>query len=287
MHKIWATVSPHGILDNTCATAAVTDDSCRVASHRGTLYCVYVDGPGLPGPIRYITRTALSDWSEPKALGELHSHFCPAIFTFAERLHVLVPGVLGRAALMTLNPTSGQFELDSWLDMNMAATPSSAVLAGRLYLFFKLKDSTNLQYRSTSDLANWSKAAYVKSDRSNTARSHQSAVTITYQGLIHLFYKDVGGNFYLIRFDGDGHWTRGQQLLQERFNHTPAAVVHNGLLKLLFSDKQGVAEYDIHQYAYDGNVLGPATVSTELGAAKSIGAAVLDGVMHVLYRGQP
>ena len=96
-----------------------------------------------------------------------------------------------------------------------------------------------------------------------------------------------GRDFQLIKFDGDEHWSRAQRLLQDRFHETPVAVVHNGLLKLLFNNREGVPGFDIYQYAYDGNVLGPATISTELGAARSMGAAVLDGVMHVLYRGQP
>ncbi|HCN44859.1 MAG TPA: hypothetical protein DIT18_03705 [Pseudomonas sp.] len=287
MHKIWASLSPHGILDNTYSTSAVTDGSCRVASHKGTLYCVYIDGPGSSGPVKFISRTAISDWGEPKAIGELHSNFAPGIFVFSERLHVLVPGVYGRAALMTLNPASGQFELSYWLDMDISESPSAAVLDGRLHLFFKLRDSSNLQYRSTLDLDIWTKAVYVKSDRTNTARTHVSPLAITYQGLIHLIYKDVSGGFFLIKFDGDEHWTRSRRLFEESFHHSPAGVVHNGLLKLLFSDKQGTPYYDIHQYAYDGNVLGPATVSTNVGAAKSMGAAVLDGVLHVLYRGQP
>ncbi|OLS58906.1 hypothetical protein [Pseudomonas putida] len=287
MHKLWASVSPHGILDNTCATSAVTDGSCRMVSHQGTLYCVYIDGPGNPGPIKCITRTSIADWGEPKTIGEVHSKFPPSIFVFNERLHLLIAGVFGKTLLMTLNPASGQFELDHWTDMNISETASAAVLSGRLHLFYQTPDGSNLLHRSTTDLKVWTKPVYVKSDGKNTARSWISPLAITYQGLIHLVYKEVDGDFRLIRFDGDSHWTRGSRLLADNFHHSPAGVVHNGLLKLLFSDKVGYPTYDIHQYAYDGNVLGPATISTELGAAKSVGAAVLDGVLHVLYRGQP
>lgn len=294
MQKIWTTSSPHGILDHSYITAATTEEACRVAHFKGRLYCVYIDGIREFGTVKVISKASSAGlWSEPVVVSETPPRWAPCIFTFRDRLHIVFASTLGTTDLLTLDEPSGLFVFNRTLDIFLEMTPTVAQVAGRLQLFHHLHDdAVNIWRRSTLDLKDWTRGETVKSDGLSAVRSNLSPVAVTYQRLIHLIYKDVAGGFYLIKFDGVQQWTRAQLLLREDYPHSPAAVVHNGLLKLLFTqataESQGPdVHYEIHQYAYDGNVLGPLAVSTGLGATNSPGAAVQDGVLHVLYRGKP
>ncbi|MDR0276285.1 MAG: hypothetical protein LBJ37_00105 [Paucimonas sp.] len=286
MHKIWTTSSPHAILDHSYPTSAATESGCRAVCFKNRLYCVYIDGvPGL-GTVKVLHKADGSDWSEPAEVSGITPLSDPFLFVFGEQLHVMFPTTLGSTLLLTLDEASGLFVLTRTLLMALANTPSAAVLAGRLHLFHHVPDSTNLWYCSTTDLKTWAPSVLVKADGVYAVRSPLSPLAITYQRLVHLVYKDSAGGFYLIKFDGVRQWSRAQLLLPDDYPHTPAGAVHNGLVKLVFSQPKA-DDYALHQYGYDGNVLGPVSVSTSLGATLSPAAAVQDGVLHVLYRSKP
>ena len=62
-------------------------------------------------------------------------------------------------------------------------------------------------------------------------------------------------------------------------------TVHAGLLKLAFT--RSIANADgraLYQYAYDGNALSPATVSSNLAATERVGLGVLDGELFALFQ---
>jgi len=292
--KIWTTSSPHGILDHSFPTAGATEEACRVAHFRGRLYCVYIDGVRELDGIKVISKASTAGlWSQPAVVSETPARWAPCIFTFRDQLHVLYATTLGTTDLLTLDEASGLFVFNRALNLSLEMTPSLAEVAGRLLMFFHVhENAVNVWQRSTLDLKEWSRSETVKVDGVHSLHSYLSPVAITYQRLIHLVYKDSAGGFHLLKFDGVRQWSRAQRLLDNDYPCSPAAVVHNGLLKLLFTQATAASEgpkahYEIHQYAYDGNVLGPVTVSTALGATNSPGAAVQDGVLHVLYRGKP
>lgn len=293
MNKIWTTSSPHAILDHSYPTSAATEECCRVAYFKGSLYCVYIDGMAGLGDVKVIKKASNAGlWGEPVTVSEIMPRWAPCIFTFKDRLHVIYATTLGTTNLLTLDEPTGFFELTGTLNIAMEMTPSIAVLAGRLHLFHHVHDNAvNIWQCSTLDLKDWTSSTLVKTDGQTTARSNLSPLAITYQRLVHLIYKDVAGGFYLLKFDGTRQWSRAQLLLREDYPCSPAAAVHNGLLKLFFTQATSEtpaaeARYEIHQYGYDGNVLGPQVASTALGATNSPGAAVQDGVVHVLYRGK-
>jgi len=294
MKKIWTTSSPHGILDHSYPTSAATEECCRVAHFKGSLYCVYVDGLRELGTVKVIRKASNAGlWSEPTSVSEITPRWAPCIFTFKDQLHVIYASTLGSTLLLTLDEPSGLFVLNRTLDIFLEMTPAVAVLDGRLHLFHHVHDNpVNIWQRSTLDLKEWTRSTLVKSDGAHPLRSHLSPVAIAYQRLLHLVYKDADGGFYLLKFDGVRQWSRAQLLFRDDYPSSPAVAVHNGLLKLLFTQASADtpaagAHYDIHQYGYDGNVLGPRVTSTALGATNSPGAAVQDGILHVLYRGMP
>lgn len=294
MQKIWTTSSPHAIFDHSNETPAQTEEGCRAVHFKGRLYCVYIDGVrGLDG-VKFISRTSnASLWGSPVTVSDTPARWAPCIFTFKDRLHVIYATTLGTTLLLTLDEASGLFVLTRTLALNLDGTPSAAVLEERLQLFYHVVGSaTNLWCRSTLDLENWGRAEVVKNDGVYSIATRLGSTAITYQRLVHLIYKDEAGGFYLLKYDGSRQWTRAQLLLRDDYPDPPAAVVHNGLLKLFFNvatadTKKPDGDYNIHQYAYDGNVLGPAIVSTHLGATNAVGAAVQDGVLNILYRGKP
>ncbi len=294
MNRIWTTSSPHAILDHSYPTSASTEECCRVAHFKGSLYCVYVDGLRELGAVKVIRKASRAGlWSEPATVSEITPRWAPCIFVFQDQLHVIYASTLGTTLLLTLDEPSGLFVLNRTLDIFLEMTPSVAVLAGRLHLFHHVHDNAvNVWLRSTLDLKEWTRSTLVKSDGAHPVRSNLSPVAITYQRLVHLVYKDAAGGFYLLKFDGVQQWSRAQLLCRDDYPCSPAAAVHNGLLKLLFTRATGDtpapgAHYEIHQYGYDGSTLGLLAESTALGATNSPGAAVQDGVLHVLYRGRP
>lgn len=294
MQKIWTTSSPHAIFDHSYKTAATTEEGCRAVHFKGRLYCVYIDGLRDLDGVKFISRASnASLWSGPGTVSDTPARAQPCIFVFRDQLHVIYASTLGTTLLLTLDEASGLFVLTRTLALNLAGTPSAAVLEGRLQLFYHaIGSETNLWCRSTLDLNEWNRAEVVKRDGNYSIATRLDSTAITYQRLVHLIYKDAAGGFYLLKYDGIRQWTRAQLLLGNDYPDPPAAVVHNGLLKLFFNEatgdtKQAGASYNVHQYAYDGNVLGPAIVSTHLGATNSIGAAVQDGVLNILYRGKP
>ncbi|MFD2645003.1 hypothetical protein [Pseudomonas japonica] len=294
MHNLWTTSSPHAIFDHSYKTAAKTEEGCRAVHFKGRLYCAYIDGLRDLDGVKFISRTSnVSLWSEPGVVSDIPARSDPCIFVFKDQLHVIYASTQGSTLLLTLDEASGLFVLTRTLDLNLDGTPSVAVLEGRLQLFHHVMGSpTNLWCRSTLDLKEWNRAEVVKSDGVYSIATRLDSTAIVYQRLIHLIYKDAAGGFYLLKHDGSRQWTRAQLLLRNDYPDPPAAVVHNGLLKLFFNEARGEASkadasYDVHQYGYDGNVLGPAIVSTGLGATNSVGAAVQDGVLNILYRGKP
>ncbi|MHA6194079.1 hypothetical protein ACX3YG_06865 [Pseudomonas wadenswilerensis] len=294
MQKIWTTSSPHAIFDHSYETAGQTDEGCRAVHFKGRLYCAYIDGLRDLDGVRFISRASnASLWSQPGTVSETPARSDPCLFTFRDQLHVVYATTLGTTVLLTLDEASGLFVLTRTLPLNLEGTPSAAVLAGRLQLFHHVTGSaTNLWCRSTLDLKEWTRAEVVKGDGSFSIATRLNSTAITYQRLIHLIYKDEAGGFYLLKYDGSRQWTRAQLLLRDDYPDPPAAVVHNGLLKLFFNEanadtKKPDVTYNVHQYAYDGNVLGPVSISTHLGATNSLGAAVQEGVLNILYRGKP
>ncbi|MCS5516486.1 hypothetical protein NWF32_20495 [Pseudomonas qingdaonensis] len=101
-------------------------------------------------------------------------------------------------------------------------------------------------------------------------------IAIVYQGLIHLFYKDGDGRTLLVKYDGKQAWTEPRVFIEQAYPFMPGVTVHAGLLKLAFT--RSIANADgraLYQYAYDGNTLSPATVSSNLAATERVGLGVL------------
>ena len=284
--NLYFTETPFLFLNDSYQTPAISEGGCRVVDFADRLYCVYIDGTQELGHVKFMSRSLGSGWTEPSVVfAELRSRQAPHIFVFNGKLHVLAISELGVAVLATLDAVSGRFVVheDLSLPANMRMTPSSAIIRGTLYLFYGWGDGY-VSFVSTSDLKHLSIPRSV-TEVGIPVRTNLSPVAISYQGLIHLIYKAKVGGFYLIKFDGERS-TRPQLLVADDYTHSPAAVIHNGLLTLLFGSRVDTVG-DLYQYRYDGNVIGPSMRSSGLAATDSPGAAVIEGRMVVVYRGKP
>lgn len=286
--KLYSTQNRHGILNSSFSTYGQSEGACQIVAHENTLFCAFVNSTSATGPLAFMTRTNNANWGQPIAFAEdLHGAFAPCLFTFNGRLYALVGAVLGQSLLMVYNPVSQRFESAGLLSMAFSDTPSVAVLGGRAHLFFQTRGSSNLFHKTSSNLQQWSVATVLKSDGLHVISGAGRPVAITYQGLIHLCVRLDTGKFHLFKHDGSTAWTRGVQLIDAEFAYPPGMVVHNGLLKLAFSDAASASEHAIHLYCYDGNVIGPATLSTGLAATRGVGMGVVEGTLHAVYRGAP
>lgn len=287
MH-LYSTSSVHGILDHTEQMPGQTQGSCRVAEFAGRLYCVYLDGvaDAVAGNLKVISRSSTSGWTEPQpVLDDLRCRFTPHLFVFNGKMHLLACSDIGVVLLSTWDGTPGRFgEAVVQRHLQYDLTPTTAVLKGKLHLFYTWANHGYIGHCSTTDLAAWRRESYSVTDASVPVRTNLSPVAITYQGLIHLVYKSKKGGFHLVNFDDNAHCTRPRVLVAEDYGHSPGIAVHNGLLKLLFSTRTDMP-FDLYAYGYDGNALSAPTRSSALTATESPSAAVLDGALVVCYRG--
>ena len=285
--NIYTTQSRHGILNHSRKTPGETEGYCRATEYKRQLFCVFINGPTAIGPPMVMSRSAGTDWDPPvKLLEDFHGYNTPTLFTFAEGLYALVPGVLGNALLLSYNDRARGFTDSRLLGFSIDGTPSTAVLNNELYVFYRTKGSRNVFYTSSADLQVWSRSRTLKIDGSRSVLTDLCTSVVTYQGLVQVIYKSDDKTFDLLQFDGEGNWTRARQLVTQPYAFDPAVVVHNGLLKLIFSERAG-SDYSLWQYSFDGHSISGPVQSTELSASRSIAAAVLDGELVLMYRGAP
>ena len=284
--NLYSTETSSFFLNRSYQTPAVSEGGCRMVEFAGRLYCVYVDGTHELGPVKFMSRSLGSEWSEPLSVfSELRSRQTPHIFVFNARLHVLAVSELGVAVLATFDAVTGRFvtQDDVTLPSNMLMTPTSALHRGTLYLFFVWGDGY-VMFVSTADLKHWSVMRSV-TEVGIPVRTNMSPVALSYQGLIHIVYKAKKGGFYLIKSDGEDN-TRPQLLVADDYNHSPGVAIHNGMLTLVFGSRAD-ALGDLYHYRYDGNVIGQPMRSSVLAATDSPGAAILESRMVLVYRGKP
>ncbi len=278
------TPSQHGILNHSISIDANAKGACRVETFDNKLICTYLSTENDTFNIRHIEKTPDSNWSQPRALlGFPQSVDTPGITTFKDELHIIGGTAHGKLMIATYNNLLGNFHASSPLNKKIAQTPSFATLNGKLYMFFKTNEYDAIRYIETSNLLNWSDEKIVHHFGGQNAYSYSSPASITYQGLIHVFYKSMYGGFFLTKFDGLNAWTTPLEIIPEHFIHSPGITIHNGLLKLAFVDKENVADGNIYQYCYDGNCMSLATISSNIKANRSPGLGVLDGKLYALH----
>lgn len=170
---------------------------------------------------------------------------------------------------------------------NITRPPSFVEMDGMLYMFYS-RPNKIIAWRKTRDFTTWSDEQWIYEEGTNLLLCENPPTVIWYQGLIHVFATDTNGNHQLMKFDGGTNWTRPRLFIAEKYTHPPSAVVHNGLLKVVFNGPASAPNRrDLFQYDYDGNATSPPTVSANLMATERVGLGVLAGRLYALYRGAP
>ncbi|WP_175649409.1 hypothetical protein [Pseudomonas sp. Marseille-P9899] len=292
MH-IFYTSSAHGILNHSLQTPASTRGGCGVAVHGGTLFCVYIDEFDIWGQVKVITKTEQGAWTAPVDLGpRIYASQAPAIFTVGKNLYVfvVVKGADGSSACwrFTYDDATGAFMMGPLPNLtNITRPPSFVEMDGMLYMFYS-RPNKIIAWRKTRDFTTWSDEQWIYEEGANLLLCENPPTVIWYQGLIHVFATDTNGNHQLLKFDGGTNWTRPRLFIAEKYTHPPSAVVHNGLLKVVFNGPASAPNRrDLFQYGYDGNATSPPTVSSNLMATERVGLGVLAGRLYALYRGAP
>lgn len=283
--KLWYSASEHGILDHSLVTTAQSSTTCRVATYGNRLFCVYL-APDTH-VVTFIGKTADTGWSAPvDVVDRLPARGTPTAFVFNDRLQVVFNAAQGESVSIraTYDNERNDFPTQR-LGVPFKGTPSFVQLDATLHMFYVLEDSDNIVHRYSTDAVQWSRPALLKHANGSGVLSNLNPVAVVYQGLIHVFYKALDGNFYLTKFDGNTAWTRPRVFINDSYGHSPGAVVHNGMLNLVFSERADAAAYDLYHYRYDGNCLSPVTLSSNLAARESIGLGVLSGKLHAVYCG--
>lgn len=291
--KCWYTTSRHGILDNSYQTPAEFKSTCRVVNYKGTLFLFYIGSEGDEhDDVCFTIKPSAAGWRNSGDVGAESYSGPPVGFVFKDKLYVLCSGkhpvreLRVSPRIAEYDDLSGRFFVSEFA-IPFAGVPSLVELNGRLYMFYKESDGSSVWWRSTTDIATWSQPQTVKVDGVTTLTMERDLVAINYQGLIHLVASlDGTEGTVLIKFDGDSTWSRARVLIDTPATSTPGLVVHNGLLRIVFSglikDKNDRA---LHQYCYDGNSLSAPEVSLNLGAKFDVSMAVQDGLLYVMYHG--
>lgn len=283
MH-IYYTASVNGILNHSYSTPAETEGSCRVASHQDELFCLFIASGAHDAIPCFIKKSASGTWTQPQPIHEGAAvSSVPGVVCFNGGLYAVMARDSQSALVAKYNPVSDGFEVRA-LPISIVQTPALSVLNDRLFLFYKVAQDNTVRVRSTTNLIDWTPEKTVLRDASQQLVSDLSPVACTYQGLVHLLCRDVQG-FHLCKCDAEENWTRAQLIVPYSHSNSPAMVVHNGLLNIIFSRRSNDTGNDLYRYCYDGNSLSLPVCSTHLSASRSVGAGVLGDALYVMYRG--
>lgn len=303
--KINTTENIHGIMHGFSTLTTDAEDGCRTASHNGTLFCVYL---GKDRKIMYIMKPGGGTWGEPILLAHStpgnsnyvveeepanlqHSHGTPytiandnipSLVSFNSKLWLIYTDEFGSTEFRAWDESHTSFVYVRQRALNIGESATFAQVNNMLYMFYKLHDSSNIYSTHTPDMEHWSEPALVKKDGISTVKTYLSPVAITYQGLIHLVYKDREGGVFLLKGDGN-YWTSPIAFIAADYSHSPGIAVHNGLLKLVFCNLSKTTSTALYQYSYDGNALSPVVASTMLSAGGSPALSTQDGKLIATY----
>lgn len=297
--------SLHGIFQDFSTLGEHAIDGCRIALHKDSLFCVYA---GANREIMYAIKPPSAPWGAPLSakhdsahdgytavepvenpapvVFSLSSNNIPSLVSFQDALWLIYTDDDKSTVFRRWDEHRIEFTLVRKRPWPVQQSASFAQLKDKLYMFYKVESSNNIFYISTTDMVNWSTPALIKKDGINTVTTYVSPAAITYQGLIHLVYKDTKGGFYLVKSDGE-HWTGAIALTPADYTHSPGIAVHNGLLKLVFCNLLNAASSALYQYSYDGNALSPAMASTLLSATGTPALGTQDGKLIVTYLEKP
>lgn len=299
--RVNSSESLHGIFQGFSTLGEHAIDGCRIAQHKGSLFCVYV---GTNREIMYAIKPSSAPWQTPllakhdsahdgymaiepvenpvPAAFSLASNNVPSLVSFKDALWMIYTDDAGSTVFRRWDEHRSEFILIRERALTVQQSASFAQLNDTLYMFYKVASSNNIICASTTDMEHWSRPRLIKKDGINTVTSNVSPAAITYQGLIHLVYKDTKGGFYLVKSDGE-HWTGAIALIPADYTHSPGIAVHNGLLKLVFCNLPNAASSALYQYSYDGNALSPVMPSTLLSATGTPALSTQDGKLIVTY----
>lgn len=303
--KLNTTENIHGIMQGFSTLTTEAEDGCRTALHNGTLFCVYL---GKGRKIMYMIKPPEGSWGSPASLVRAassntnyviegqpadteHSHYTinttdydniPSLVSFNDKLWLIYTDELGSTEFHSWDESHASFKYVRQRALDIVESASYAQLNNILYMFYKLHDSSNIYSTYTTDMEHWSKPALVKKDGVKSVSTYLSPVAITYQGLIHLIYKDRDGGFFLLKGDGE-YWTSPIAFIGADYGHSPGIAVHNGLLKLVFCNLSKASSLALYQYSYDGNALSPVVASTMLSAGGSPALSTQDGKLIAIY----
>lgn len=280
--KISSTENIHGILQSstTLASDAITGRSCRTALHNGILYCVYLNNQR---KIMYIMKPQYANWGTPIMLEPATvSENTPSLVSFNGLLWLTYTNTSGSTVFRVWDESKATFLYVREKQIEVSQSASFAQVNDKLHMFYKLSASSNIFSASTSDMETWTRPVTIKKDGIKSISTNLSPVAITYQGLIHLIYKDSEGGFFLLKGDGE-RWTSRIALISADYYHSPGIAVHNGLLKLIFTNFSSIPPFDLSQYSYDGSSLSPVVASTLLSACESPALSTQDGTLIATF----
>lgn len=278
MMELQVTTNSHGVLSGSTSIAPNILAGCRATLHNGTLFCVYrADTFGL---VHIIRKPQGESWQSAEPQARMNAVELPTLVSFNHTLYLFYKTANELTYVCTYDERLGRFKQTDHINVVIAETPSFAVLNGVLNMFYKTPASRNIYHRRTTDVRSWAEQPVLKKDGVNTAITELSPVAITYQNLIHLIYQDdLSGESLLQKTDG-GVWSGPARLVTRHYEHSPGIAVHNGLLKLIYTDDSHV----LHQYTYDGNSISPVVPSTSLRCdTASPALAVQDGFLTALH----
>ncbi|WP_460044249.1 hypothetical protein [Pseudomonas sp. S2_H01] len=278
--NLQVTTNSQGILSGSTSIAPNIAAGCRATVHNGTLYCVY--RADTFGRVHLIKKPQGEAWQSPEPQSRMSAIELPSLASFNGTLYLFYKAANDVTYVCTYDEGLGKFKQTDQLDVVVTETPAFAELNGVLHMFYKGPSGRNIYHQRTTDVRDWTAQPIIKTDGVNTAVTELSPVAITYQNLIHLIYQDdVSGESHLQKNDG-GAWSGPARLIARQYAHSPGIAVHNGLLKLIYTD----ASHVLHQYAYDGNAVSPLVPSTSLKCdTASPALAVQDGFLTALYSG--
>lgn len=303
--KLNSTENIHGIMQGFSTVTTEAQDGCRTALHNGTLFCVYL---GTNRKITYLSKAQNGNWGTPTVLAystpsnsnyvieeqsanndhsptfvysTAHDNI-PSLVSFNNQLWMIYTDEFGSTEFRAWDESHASFVYVRQRALNICESATFAPLNNMLYMFYRLHDSSNIYSTHTADMEHWSEPALVKKDGINAVNTYLSPAAITYQGLIHLIYKDREGGFFLLKGDG-ACWTSPIALIGADYSHSPGIAVHNGLLKLVFCNLAKSNSPNLYQYSYDGNALSPVVASTMLSAGGSPALSTQNGKLVATY----
>lgn len=294
----------NGLL-NRSEPLPISADDCRLAVLGSALYCFYRVGTR----VFYISRTLDGAWSIAEDVGIESLTGLPAVFLFNGLLHVYGSGEAGdgsvypgtHAKMAVFDPLTRNFRVAD--ATSVFGSPAVLTHRGRLHRASRFGASSQLMMDFSDDGRVFYAGSWVRMGGNDTpvCKTDGDPVLCVYQGLIHLFFQGVDG-LYLIKCDGEAQWGRAQRFIARRYAQVPALAVHDGMLVLAFANaapdpqntisvtppptEQSMGDREagtLDLYRYDGNAVGRVERSININAAGAPQAAVLDGVLHLVF----